>query len=242
MFLALLGLLAASTVANLVLFKKSKDYYTREQEVRLTAVDRRYAESNAQLEEPKSDTPRIILFGDSKCSQWSPLPEWDGYEIVNRGIGGETTAQIKERIEVDVIALKPSIVIFQAGINDLKAIGVLGAQQDQITETCVQNIKDICDQLTRNGIHVILTTILTPAPVELSRKPIWSEQVNQSVDIANNQIKKIEDPKITIFDCDPYFREGKYIKAAYSKDPLHLNTDGYRHWNKTLQAYLPEKS
>ncbi|MCH6255127.1 GDSL-type esterase/lipase family protein [Puniceicoccaceae bacterium K14] len=231
-------LLGISVTANFAVFKKAKEFYTREQHIRLTAVDRQHANGNAKLAPKKDGTQRIILYGDSKCSQWDPLPQWANTEIIDRGIGGETTAQILERINDDVLELKPDTVIFQAGVNDLKAIGVLPQLQEKITQDCVDNIKTICDQLTNQGIRVILTTILTPAPIEFQRIPLWSDKVNQSVDAANDQLRAIENPLVTLFDCDTYFRDGKYIKAEYSFDTLHLNKTGYQHWNASLEKYV----
>lgn len=240
--IALVVLLGLSAAANIVLFGKAKDYYTREQHVRLTAVNRLYATENKHLNAPLKEQTRIILFGDSKCSQWSPLPNWENCEIINRGIGGETTAQIKERLIEDVINLKPQLVVFQAGVNDIKAIGVLPEQQDKITDDCVANISYICHTLNEHGIKVILTTIMPPAPIELARTPLWSEKVNQSVDTANTKLRKLASDQTILFDCDKYFRQGKHIQAKYSHDTLHLNQTGYQHWNQSLSPYVLDQT
>ena len=42
----------------------------------------------------------------------------DGFEVFNRGIGGNTTALALDRIQNDVIPLLPGLVLIEFGIND----------------------------------------------------------------------------------------------------------------------------
>lgn len=52
-------------------------------------------------------------------------------EVVNRGKGGETMAQMLQRFETDVLALKPDLVIWQLGVNDvLRFDGVAGRREE----------------------------------------------------------------------------------------------------------------
>ena len=46
-------------------------------------------------------------------------PFFPGKPYVNRGISGQTTAQMLLRFYPDVIALKPKVVVFLAGTNDI---------------------------------------------------------------------------------------------------------------------------
>ena len=73
--------------------------------------------------EPK---PRIVCFGDSltscggaggRYSDWlqKALP---GYEVVNRGKGGDTLAGGLARLEAEVLSLSPRLVVLGLGAND----------------------------------------------------------------------------------------------------------------------------
>ena len=42
-----------------------------------------------------------------------------GKPYLNRGIAGQTSAQMLVRFQQDVVALKPKVVVIQAGMNDL---------------------------------------------------------------------------------------------------------------------------
>ena len=60
--------------------------------------------------------------GDSITESWSNYsPEFfseHGF-LINKGISGETTPQMLDRFEADVLSLKPEGVIILAGINDI---------------------------------------------------------------------------------------------------------------------------
>jgi acyl-CoA thioesterase I len=69
-------------------------------------------------------------------------------KVVNKGKGGETMRDTIARFETDVIALKPSLVIWQLGVNDVLAYkGVEGRHEE---------IQAGLKILTAQGIPVIL--------------------------------------------------------------------------------------
>jgi len=120
------------------------------------------------------------------------LPRLEGFEFINRGIGGETTAQLRMRFKPDVLALKPDVVILQLGINDLVVLGaapnralvLLGVAPNHATATiqqCQDNLKVLVEKLTKQAIEVILLTIIPPAKLNLARMLVWSERIGQSV-------------------------------------------------------------
>ena len=79
----------------------------------------------------QSSRIRIVCFGDSitagssESERWTTLlqarldntkPGW--CQVVNRGIGGHTSAQGLDRIEKDVLELLPAVVLIEFGFND----------------------------------------------------------------------------------------------------------------------------
>jgi acyl-CoA thioesterase I len=83
---------------------------------------------------------------------------WPGADImvINKGKGGETMQQTLARFDTDVIALKPSLVIWQLGVNDVLRFDGLDGRRDEI--------KAGLRKLTDNGIPVVLLD-LQYAPV-----------------------------------------------------------------------------
>lgn len=76
--------------------------------------------------EEKSQPMRIVCFGDSLTAcggqggHYSDyLQEWlPKYEVINKGIGGDTLGGGRKRFEKDVLELQPVAVIIELGAND----------------------------------------------------------------------------------------------------------------------------
>ena len=65
--------------------------------------------------------PDLVLLGDSVTERWAAeryLAPW-GLSVVNRGIGGDTTEYMKQRLEADVLQLAPRAALLCGGINDM---------------------------------------------------------------------------------------------------------------------------
>ena len=235
-FVVLIGSLAL----NFILFKKAKDFYAREAKVRLEPISKRFENANQNLLTGEKSQPRLIIFGDSRCSMWAPFTptNWGEVEFVNRGIPGETTAQILGRLESDVTPLQPDLVVLQMGSNDLKTVAVLPGTKEGTVEQTYDNIVTIAKTLSEQGIQVLVTTIFPPAPAELARKPLWSPEVNDSIDAVNDKLLEFNYPNVTVFDSDSILREGQYIKPTFSLDTLHLTADGYKALNEGLASIV----
>lgn len=72
-------------------------------------------------------------------------------DVVNKGRGGELAADMLARLERDVIALKPTLVIWQTGVNDaVRDIGV---------ERYKQQLREGIARLRAAGIDVMLVNL-----------------------------------------------------------------------------------
>ena len=80
----------------------------------------RYRDDNARL--PAHEAGRVVFYGDSITDGWGRVADttfFPGKPYVNRGISGQTTAQMLVRFRQDVIALNPEVVVILAGTNDI---------------------------------------------------------------------------------------------------------------------------
>jgi lysophospholipase L1-like esterase len=119
----------------------------------------RFAAANAELSRPQPGKPRVIFFGDSITDGWS-RPDSGGFfpgkPYVNRGIGGQTTAQMLLRFRADVIANDPAVLVILAGTND-----VAGNAGAATVEQIEGNLATMAEVAKFHGIHVVLSS-LTP--------------------------------------------------------------------------------
>ena len=125
----------------------------------------KFRRANAEvLAGPPVDT---VMIGDSITEYWQKgNPELFGKGVVNRGIAGQTSAQILIRFQQDAVALNPRVVHIMAGLNDIAGNTGRISPQDY-----KNNITAMIDIAKANGIAVVLGSI-TPARDFFWRKGI----------------------------------------------------------------------
>ncbi len=133
----------------------------------------RYRDENARLKPPAPEEKRVVFFGDSITDAW-PLPEYfPGKPYVNRGIGGQTTAQMLVRFQQGVIALQPKAVVILAGTNDIA--GNTGLARIEDIEA---NFASLAELAKANGIGAVLSSVL-PVPTTPPSRRISSRSARR---------------------------------------------------------------
>jgi lysophospholipase L1-like esterase len=235
--------LVLSLVGNGILAWLVREQYRGMVRVRLDpSSEVRFTKLNAELPPLKHGEKRIVFVGASRIDMWSNLPTVSGCQMVNRGQSHNTSAQLKLRLDRDVIALKPDIVYLEIGVNDLKSIGVIPDEERTIIDRLKANRKIIIDRLTEAGIEVIVSTIYPFGDVSLTRRPVWSDRILQAREEINREIRLLNRPLVTVFDADPIFAVEGRMKAEYQLDELHLNDAGYDALNRALVPVIEKNA
>jgi len=118
----------------------------------------RYRDENAALPPAAAGTRRVVFFGDSITEGWGPTGSerfFPGKPYVNRGISGQTTAQMLVRFRQDVLDLKPAVVVILAGTNDIA--GNTGPATQQMIE---DNLQAMVELARLHGVRVVLSSVL----------------------------------------------------------------------------------
>ncbi len=106
---------------------------------------------------------RVVCFGDSLTRGYGAtrgmdyparLEEMTGIEIINSGVSGNTTAGGPARLEEDVLAFEPDVVLITLGGNDLK--------NRVSVETARANLLNIVQRIQAAGTMVVLGGIDIP--------------------------------------------------------------------------------
>ena len=115
----------------------------------------RFREENARLMPPADGEKRIVFFGDSITMGW-PLAEYfPGRPYINRGISGQTTAQMLVRFRQDVLALQPKAVVILAGTND-----IAGNTGPTRLEDIEANFTSLAELAKMSGVAVVFSSVL----------------------------------------------------------------------------------
>jgi lysophospholipase L1-like esterase len=167
----------------------------------------------------------IVMLGDS-ITEGAPSRELTGCDnLVNRGIGGDTTAKILARLD-EVLKLRPRAVFLMIGVNDISLVP---------KETTVSNLTAILERL--KGTHVVATYVL---PVAAS---LANRQINSGISALNDAIAGLITgrPDTTVLDLRPLLRGGDgYLREEFSYDGIHLTPKGYAVWRDAIAPYVVE--
>jgi lysophospholipase L1-like esterase len=115
----------------------------------------RYHEANRELMRRPVDAGRVVFLGDSITDGWRLDESFPGKPYVNRGISGQTTAQMLVRFYPDVLALKPAALVILAGTNDIAR-----NNGPQTLEMIQQNIMAMTELAQGHNVKVILASLL----------------------------------------------------------------------------------
>ena len=142
-------------------------------------------------------------------------------KLVNRGIKGDTTVGIMNRIDENINALKVEKIFLLIGYNDLKF---------RTDEKIVANIARIISLL--NADHIYVFSLL---PVHRAR--FW---FNHRIVEINKQIQKLcevnEAEFINIYS--PMLTSEKKIAHNLTTDGTHLSAEYYKKWISVINRYL----
>ncbi len=176
----------------------------------------RYGSENSEL---RPQAGRVVFLGDEITENWGP-EFFPGKPYLNRGIIRQTTPQMLVRFRQDVIALKPAVVVIQAGTNDLAS--VMGPSTEG---TMAEHFMSMVELAQHNGIRVVLASV-TPVCDCFTKK---TDRRPAGKIIGLNGWIKDYAKKVGAVYLDYYSAlvDGRAMKKEYTVDGLLPNAAGY---------------
>ncbi|MEZ8222731.1 SGNH/GDSL hydrolase family protein [Vibrio splendidus] len=166
----------------------------------------------------------LVMFGDS-ITEWAPWADiFRDVSMVNRGLAGDTTTGMLRRIDT-TLNVKPKLVCFMAGINDLAQ----GYDVDHI----YQNYIDMLKVWQENDIRILVQSTLYVGSK--------LQGLNPSVELLNTKISEYcAQQGIAFLDVNSVLSPNQLLSNEYSCDDLHLNAKAYQVWAEVLQPTVAE--
>ncbi|MGA7240318.1 MAG: SGNH/GDSL hydrolase family protein [Bryobacteraceae bacterium] len=198
---------------------------------------RRYASENASVKAPAANERRVVFMGDSITDNLHNARFggfFPGQPYLNRGISGQTTAQMLLRFYPDVIALKPRAVVIFGGTNDIG--GNLGPVS---LESIEDNLAAMADLAHAHGIKVIMAS-LTPVCDIARRPPMTVGRPPETILALNRWIKDFTAKQGFVF-LD-YFSatvdDKGFFRSDITDDGLHPTAKGYEIMNPLAEKAI----
>ncbi len=184
------------------------------QRVRIVAIGDSTTAGTPAFASPLESPPEGRGDATSQYGYWlmRSHPEW---EVLNRGVNGERSDQIRERFDRDVISAGPAVVVVIAGVNDVYQ----GRGGDEVT----RQLRWMYDRAQRAGIRVVAGTIL-PYDTATPEQNAKMRQINGWI-----RRQAEADPALGFADTRAAVgAPGKPDLLSDSPDHLHPSPSGYR--------------
>lgn len=177
-------------------------------------------------------TNKTIFFGDSITEYYDINKYYENDDYINKGISGETSADLLKRMKKSVYDYNPKRVVLLIGINDLN--------RDKKVDDVRDNIEEIITKIL-NYNSSIEVDVISVLPVNRDFKGKEDLPSNETVKELNTKLEKLcLELKVNYIDAFPTMidKEGS-LKEEYTKDGIHLSDKGYQHLtsliNKTIK-------
>jgi len=172
----------------------------------------------------------IIFLGNSITdnAEWWEL--FENTHVKNRGIGGDDTDGILERLD-EVTSSKPDKIFIMIGTNDL----AYGKTADHV----ISNYGLILDRIASSSpnTRVFIQSIL---PVDDAIH--WTRPNTEIIKINDILRKMAAERGLIYIDLHtPFSNEEGKLNPQYSIDGLHLNGEGYEVWKSIILKYVNEE-
>lgn len=217
-------LISTITLGVLYFFKEQRSYY-----------DNKCA--SFEVQNANLSKGQIVFIGDSITDLY-PLDTYYSdldLAVYNRGIGGDTTLGLKDRLDISVFDLEPKVIVMMIGINDING----GRSVSSIIETYSQIVREIKVRLPNTKLYCISVLPLNK-DIE-SYTPHNADNKNKQVLELNILIEQLTmEVNASYLDLHSLVLDGVYLNKEYSDDGIHLNANGFKVWTDVLKPFLEE--
>ncbi|HMV48201.1 MAG TPA: SGNH/GDSL hydrolase family protein [Blastocatellia bacterium] len=180
----------------------------------------RYGSENTELRKPKPEENRVVFLGDEITENWPAENFFSGKPYFNRGITGQTSAQMLVRFRQDVIKLKPKVVVIAAGTNDVASIHSPITQQ-----MSAENITSMVELAKANNIKVVLAAV-TPI-CDCYTKRSLLRPFGKIIGL-NNWLEEYATASGSVYlNYYAALGEGRNLKKQFTSDGVLLNEAAY---------------
>lgn len=169
------------------------------------------------------ETSDYIMLGDSITQQgdWNVL--LGNKNIINKGIGGDTSKGVLNRLERSINKTAHTVFLM-IGINDLmlrRSVFDIYQNYIKIIEQLVSVNKTVIVQSTLHvgeGLHYI------------------NPNINLEVEDLNTKVSEYcNEHNIQFLDINKVLSSNNILKEEYSEDSVHINSEAYLEWAEVIQ-------
>ena len=188
-----------------------------------------YKHKKSQFEILPNSNDSIVFLGDSLTDEGEWVELLGNTNIVNRGISGDTTRRILNRLDA-IIETKPKKIFLMVGINDF-------VNEKKSIEEVLSKYKIILEELQSKTPQ---TEVFIQSVLPVNNNLSYFLQDNQKVIQFNFKLQELATEfnyqYIDVFS-DLADSENE-LDARYTTDGIHLNGKAYLIWKEAVEKYV----
>jgi lysophospholipase L1-like esterase len=167
-----------------------------------------------------------VMIGDSitERGKWPDI--FSTLFVVNRGVQGDTTGGVLERLN-GIAKVKAKRIFIMIGFNDFDQ----GVDPDRV----FANYKTIINTLSADGIEVFVQSTL------YCNSSIYKGNgvtINMNITFLNERLKTLTSRSVHFVDINTALSQGSELNPKYTVDGVHINGDGYFLWGQQLSKFI----
>ena len=179
---------------------------------------------------------QIVFIGDSITNLYCLDDYFANLDLAtyNRGIGGDTTEGVLNRLQTSIFDIAPSKIVLMIGTNDVS----WAVPREEI----VANYRKILDEIKKNQptVEICAVSVIPQSDVLEEGAGFDVDGNNETIRWLNAEIQKLcgefgcvyIDLYPSVLDADGY------LDDKFTDDGLHLNAAGYEIWSNMVKPYL----
>jgi len=178
------------------------------------------------------DSNAIIFLGNSLTCNFELAELFHNADIKNRGINGDITPGVLQRLK-PIVACRPKKIFIEIGINDI----LMKLDQDSILKNYIAILETFKAQCPRSKVYI--QGILPVSTANLSSAGFDQGKLNEEIRSVNARLSAYAaENQVVYIDLYTRFALNNGINPAYSTDGVHLSGAGYLLWASVLKPYM----
>lgn len=174
---------------------------------------------------------QTVLFGDSITEIFNSyelfytFSKVTGQAVYNRGISGDTSDRLLERLKCNALNITPKNLVVLIGTNDIG--------KDIPSEYTLKNIQDILSvthEVCPNTNIILQAIYPVNSRMSLTARQMVGKRSNKKILALNEELHNIAvENKVHWLDLTKYLSDKKgRLAKEYCYDGLHLNAQGFK--------------
>jgi lysophospholipase L1-like esterase len=169
----------------------------------------------------------VVMIGDSLTdgAEWAEM--FPGIAIANRGIDGDTTGGVLQRMEgIESVHAKKAFIMI--GINDF-------AKEGRSVDAVFADYGRIVSRLEKSGAKVFVQSTL-----QCNLKATWIScaAIQEKIGQLNKRLATLASAKVAFIDLNANLSGEGGLKPELTYDGVHLNADGYLAWKRAISKFV----